>query len=123
MGPKKAIRVRRHLTAEQRDAHRKLREQVESERDEIVARGAELKRERERAKAALCETFRMLRTERCAQGMTLRELADRTGISPGALSRLENDPDPNPTIRTLQRYATALGRRITVTLEAGPEAN
>jgi DNA-binding XRE family transcriptional regulator len=120
MREKQAIRVRRELTPEQQKHRREVHEQVESEQDEIIAQGRELKREHDRATAALRETFRLLREERCAQGITLRELADRTGISPGALSRLENDPDPNPTIRTIQRYAAALGRQLTVTLETGP---
>jgi transcriptional regulator with XRE-family HTH domain len=48
--------------------------------------------------------------------MTLQELEDRTGIGSGAISRLENDPASNPTILTLQRIASALGKQLTVQL-------
>jgi transcriptional regulator with XRE-family HTH domain len=43
--------------------------------------------------------------------ISLTELADRTGMTVGNLSRLENMEGPNPTIETLRRYAGAIGQR------------
>jgi transcriptional regulator with XRE-family HTH domain len=40
----------------------------------------------------------------------------RTGIEKGNLSRLENAPNPNPTIDTLTRYADAVGKEVVITL-------
>ena len=42
-----------------------------------------------------------LRDERKQQGLTLRELSDRTGIDEPALSRLETGKNINPTLDTL----------------------
>lgn len=53
-----------------------------------------------------------LKTARVEQGLTLEEVGERSGIQKASLSRLENDPEPNPTWDTLARYAAAVGRRI-----------
>jgi transcriptional regulator with XRE-family HTH domain len=48
-----------------------------------------------------------------AQGLSLADIRDRTGLERSALSRLENET-PNVTIRTLERYAEALGKRLVI---------
>jgi DNA-binding Xre family transcriptional regulator len=53
-----------------------------------------------------------LRAERERQGMTLAELSRRTGIDATALSRLETGRHNNPTVDTLYRIASALGKEI-----------
>jgi len=45
---------------------------------------------------------------RKASGLTQKELSVRTGIAQGDISKLENG-NANPSIRTLQRLATAMG--------------
>jgi transcriptional regulator with XRE-family HTH domain len=53
--------------------------------------------------------------------VSLSELAERTGISKPALSRLENDPAPNVQLNTLVRIARALGKEVRVSLaDAAP---
>jgi len=47
-----------------------------------------------------------LRAMREAKGISLSDLADRTGITRGNLARLESQK--NATLRTLQRYADGL---------------
>lgn len=43
-------------------------------------------------------------------GITQKELAKRTGIAQGDISKLENgNANPNPSIRTLQRLAKGMG--------------
>ncbi len=64
----------------------------------------------------LRNALQALKAEREAQGVSLGELAKRTGISKASLSRLENDPAPNPTVATLSRIADALGRQIMIQL-------
>jgi DNA-binding XRE family transcriptional regulator len=109
-----AVRITRPLTeAEQKQVERPF---TQDERNEIIARGRRYKRQRDASVAALRETFKLLREERHAQGVTLSQLQERTGITRGALSRLENDPEPNPTLNTLRRYAAALGKQIVVQL-------
>ena len=48
--------------------------------------------------------------------MTLTDIKAHTGIEKSNLSRLENDPNPNPTIDTLYRYADAVGKEIMIAL-------
>ncbi len=48
---------------------------------------------------------------RKASGLTQKELAERTGISQGDISKLENG-SANPSIRTLQRLAAGMGMKL-----------
>lgn len=56
--------------------------------------------------------LKSLKEHRSASGVSLTELAERTGIDKAALSRLESGAQANPTIATLERYAAALGKHI-----------
>jgi DNA-binding Xre family transcriptional regulator len=117
--PKKSTRT---LTQAEREGIRVVREQVETEKPEIVARAGELKKARAAAVAQLQEAFALLRSERQSRGISLAELRDRTGIGRSALSRLENDPEANPTITTLARIADALGKQIVIQLVEKPKS-
>ncbi len=46
-------------------------------------------------------------------GLTQKELSERTGIAQGDISKLENG-NANPSIRTLQRLAAAMGMTLKV---------
>jgi DNA-binding XRE family transcriptional regulator len=65
----------------------------------------------------LNEAFAELRRERERQGLSLTEMAERTGIDRATISKLETGNLNNPTIGTLRTYAKALGRRLAWTLE------
>ncbi len=58
-----------------------------------------------------------LRRVREAQGLSLTDVAERSGIDKAALSRLENGQQPNPTVNTLARYAHAIGKRLAWSIE------
>jgi ribosome-binding protein aMBF1 (putative translation factor) len=58
-----------------------------------------------------------LRREREHLGLSLTDLAERTGMDRATISKLETGKIPNPTIGTLRTYARALGRRLVWTLE------
>jgi DNA-binding phage protein len=58
-----------------------------------------------------------LRAERERQGLSLADVAERTGLDKEAVHRLEIGLDKNPTVAALERYATALGKRITMAVE------
>jgi transcriptional regulator with XRE-family HTH domain len=61
-----------------------------------------------------------LRGARQRQGLTLRQVADRAGVTESFLSQVERDI-ASPSIATLRRIAVALGTTIGVILdEAGP---
>jgi ribosome-binding protein aMBF1 (putative translation factor) len=70
--------------------------------------------------AELRQFFCDLRAAREAVGLSLADLATRSGIDEAALSRLENGRHLNPTIGTLRRYARALGKRLALVLEEAP---
>jgi DNA-binding Xre family transcriptional regulator len=106
-------RIYRRMTAKELEEHKKIRELIEKEKPEIVAMGRRLLAQADR----LRETVRRLKAEREAQGITLQELGERTGIGKANLSRLENSRNPNPTVGTLARYAEALGKDLVITLD------
>lgn len=51
--------------------------------------------------------------------MTLPALADKAKLSKGLISKLENDEDPNPSIKTLNVIAKALDVTLSEILESG----
>jgi hypothetical protein len=53
-----------------------------------------------------------------SQVLALAQVADRMGIDPPALSRLETGKVLNPTLATLHKWAEALGQRLDIDLSA-----
>lgn len=104
------------LTAEQRQIVEQVRQRVEVEKPEILAES----RRRTAADAVTSVQLRgaisLLKAVRKTQGVTLDEVAKRTGIAKPTLSRLENDAEANVTINTLQRIAEALGHSVHVSV-------
>jgi transcriptional regulator with XRE-family HTH domain len=64
----------------------------------------------------LADFGRALRTERERLGLSLSEMSARCGIEKGAISRIENGLNANPTLDTLRRCATALGKVLSLGL-------
>jgi len=83
----------RRLTASEAAKYRKIRKQV----------GAEVPPARPSPEKVAIAKLRAMRE---AKGISLSELAARTGMTRGNLSRLESQK--NATLRTLQRYARGL---------------
>ncbi len=50
---------------------------------------------------------------RTSEGLTQKELSARSGIAQGDISKLENG-NANPSIRTLQRLAAAMGKTLRI---------
>jgi DNA-binding XRE family transcriptional regulator len=65
----------------------------------------------------LIEALTGQRRERERQGLSLTDMAERTGIDRATISKLETGKIANPTVGTLRTYAKALGRRLAWTLE------
>ena len=65
----------------------------------------------------LIEALAGLRRERERQGLSLTDIAERTGIDRATISKLETGKIANPTIGTIRTYAMALGRRLAWTLQ------
>jgi DNA-binding phage protein len=93
-----------------------------TERDaaEIRRKAKVYKREHDALQVTLQEALRLLKDERVRQGLSLGDIQDRVGIERPNLSRLENDAEANPTIATLTRYASALGKRLVIALVDQP---
>jgi ribosome-binding protein aMBF1 (putative translation factor) len=64
--------------------------------------------------------IRSLRQARESTGLSLDEVASRSGIDKAQLSRLENGKVPDPRSSTLARYARAIGKRLAWSLEESP---
>ena len=102
----------RPMTPEETAKYRKIREQVDSEVPELIARH----HERVAALDKVDELLKQLRAAREQQGLTLADVSERTGMDRSALSKLESGNRPNPTVETLVRYADAIGMRLEVSL-------
>lgn len=50
---------------------------------------------------------------RKSSGITQKELSQKSGIAQGDISKLENG-NANPSLRTLQRLATAMGKTLKI---------
>lgn len=105
---KKAKRVYKKMTAAERAAYKKKLDAVGADKEEILAKGRTVFA----AHQAACKAIKQLKKERLRQGLSLADIRQRTGIGREAISKLENDPTPNPTILTLIRYAKAVGVKL-----------
>ena len=107
-------RIIRQPTPQEREAYREalFEEEAGVEDNKQIARDA-LKERRE-----LADVVAELKAIRERLGISLTELASRTGMTVGNLSRLENMDGPNPTIETLRRYAQAIRHRIEIAIVA-----
>ena len=106
-------RSQRTLTAEEKSRLRKVRTQVEAEKDDILRRGRAVFAAHEQA---LAETIEALKQARESQGLSLQDVALRMGTDRANVHRLENVP-ANPSVATLARYAEAVGKRMVIVLE------
>jgi predicted transcriptional regulator len=56
--------------------------------------------------------LKALKQERERCGLSISEVAVRSGLDRAVVSRLENGKQDNPTIATLMRYAATIGKRF-----------
>lgn len=105
---KRIVRTRR-LTSEEAAKYKGIREQVEQELPDLIAR-------HQARLDQLHELLKQLKAAREAKGLSLGDLTELTGMDSSALSKLETGQRPNPTLETLERYAEAVGKRLVVTL-------
>lgn len=91
---------------------------VEENKAELDAKSRRYRRELE----LMGNAMKMLAAERRRRGMSLAEVAAASGIDKSRLSKLENNPQPNPTMQTLLRIARALGVELTIGMTAPAKA-
>ena len=53
-----------------------------------------------------------LKRDRRRCGISIGDVAERSGLDRAVVSRLENGKQDNPTVATLMRYAAAVGKRF-----------
>jgi hypothetical protein len=114
---RQARHIERRLTPAEEARVRTTPAQAEAEKEELLTLARRYKMEHDSLAAPLKAALRLLKAERLAQGLSLGAIERATGIGRPALSRLEREADPNPTIGTLARYADALGKRVVIGLE------
>jgi DNA-binding XRE family transcriptional regulator len=121
---RKRVSKKSTRTAPQIRREKEVRERLQTERptlEQLVASG-EFKAPI--TQGACLESMRLaakLKRLRAAAGMRLADLAARTGMDRGAISRLENGVSSNPTLATVDRYLRGLGKRMRIEVEAGGE--
>ena len=98
----------RRLTSEEAKKYDRVREQVAKEFAGRIKPGV--------PSPAVHDAVAALKAARDAQGLSLADLRDRTGMARSAISRIENEL-PNLTVRTLERYAEAVGKRVVIQVE------
>jgi DNA-binding XRE family transcriptional regulator len=104
----KQITRDRKLTPEEAAKYRKIREEIEFEKPEIITKAQQARRQQ------LAAVMRELKAAREAKGLSLADVNQQTGIDRSALSKLENVTNENPTIETLLRYAEVVGKRLEI---------
>ena len=102
----------RKLTDEEAAKYRKIRQQIQAEKPEIIARANAARREARRKQ--LAAVMQQLKAARAAKGLSLADVNQRTGIDSSALAKLENITNENPTIETLMRYAEVVGKQLDI---------
>lgn len=121
---KRSFRATRR-TPEEVAADRAVRETLRDhpDYDELVARGdidpAETTTLGEYL--AVRQALAALKRERIRKGLSLTDVAERSGLDRAAISKLENGHQLNPTLATLARYAAGVGKRLRLVI-ADPDA-
>ena len=104
-------------TAEERVRERALREKLQKEKpsledlvrdgacdpDAVMTMGMYFDVQR---------ALQALKRERERSGLSIGDVAERSGLDRAVVSRLENGKQDNPTVATLMRYAAAVGKRF-----------
>jgi DNA-binding XRE family transcriptional regulator len=116
----KRIHMKRKQTPEQAKRERELRERFQRDKptaDELAANGDYSAPVPHGLVLDMMQNLAKLREARERSGLSLGEVARRSGIDKGALSRLERGQDVNPTYETLSRYAAAFGKKIKIVMQ------
>lgn len=102
----------RRLSQDEASEYREVRERVEEELPELIARHHERLATFEELETLL----KQLKAAREEKGLSLSDMTRLTGMDRSALSKLETGQRLNPTIETLVRYAEAVGKRLAISL-------
>jgi DNA-binding XRE family transcriptional regulator len=107
------------FSAEERDRMREIAREFQAEKptiEDLVASGRCGPPMPLRVVQDLLMAMTKLKKARESMGLSLADMAERTGMDRAAISKLENGLT-NPTFETIGRYALALDKRVVVDLE------
>lgn len=107
-------------TAEDRARHKAIREKFQNEKPSLQQLVESVAADPAMPLGRYVElrlALDALKKAREAAGLSLADVAERSGIDKAALSRLENGVHGNPTVDTLMRYAAAVGKKLAWTLQ------
>lgn len=90
---------------------------IEAEKPALMIEAKAKLKEAQDNRAELASIFTSLKAEREKLGLSLAEMSERCGMAREVIYRLESQTTPNPTISTIQRYATALGLEVSFALK------
>ena len=112
-----AKRIHRKIerTPEQQRRLQEIRERFQRERpglEDLLASGDATEVVSQGEYLDLRAMLAGLKKHRERQGLSLADVAERSGMDRAAVSRLENGVYVNPTVDTLYRYAQAVGAEI-----------
>jgi DNA-binding XRE family transcriptional regulator len=104
-------------TAADRARHKAIREEFEHcpSQEDLEASGDFEGPLKSGAYFAVKVLVHELKKTRKAAGLTLAAVSKLSGMDQATISRLENGLQPNPTVDTLWRYASAVGRQLVLT--------
>jgi DNA-binding XRE family transcriptional regulator len=111
-------------TPEQRAAHKATREKFQRERptpQQLLDSGEYAGPIPHGVYLSYRQAILELRQAREAVGLSLADVSEKSGIDKAALSRLENGITENPTLETLMRYASAVGKQLSWSLTDLPK--
>jgi DNA-binding XRE family transcriptional regulator len=111
------------LTPEQRTAYEKVKAKAKADLDAGLLGPPVERLDLDTENAApfyfeLLACVAELKKAREAAGLTLAQVAEKTGLATETLCRLETGQVTNPTWKTLGLYAAAVGRKLTLSAEA-----
>jgi ribosome-binding protein aMBF1 (putative translation factor) len=107
------VNGRPRLSADDIVRHKAIRERFQREKpslEELVASGEYNEPLPMGEYLSIRQGVFALKRAREAAGLSLADVAERTGIEKAQLSRIETGQHINPTVSTLCRYAGALGK-------------
>jgi DNA-binding XRE family transcriptional regulator len=104
-------------TAEERVRENSLREQLQKQRPSLedLVRTGECDPDAVMTMGMYFDVQRALQAlkhERKRCGLSISDVAERSGLDRAVVHRLENGKQDNPTVATLMRYAAAVGKRF-----------
>ncbi len=102
--------IHRNMTVAEKRTVAAIRADVEARLPELMAKGRAARIRHD----ALLNAMKLLHDARVSKGMSLADVARLSGIDKARLSKLENDPHPNPTLDTLTRIAAALQSELSI---------